>query len=66
MDVFDSHENDDLAYTLRVLLNCFSSNSDAFSDGICRDPEAVALLALACENSKDDMDRSAVSKHKAR
>jgi hypothetical protein len=62
MDVIDNHESDDLAYTLRVLLNCFSSNSDAPADRICQDPEAVALLALACEHSKDDMFRSVVKK----
>lgn len=66
MDVFDSYENDDLAYTLSVLLNCFSSNSDASLDRICQDPEAVALLALACEHSKDDMVRSVVTKRTVR
>ena len=60
MDVFGSHASDDLAYTLRLLLNCFSSNSDASADRICQDPDAVSLLALAREHSTDNRARSSV------
>jgi hypothetical protein len=29
-------------------MNCFSSNTNAAMGGLCRDPQTVALLSLAC------------------
>jgi hypothetical protein len=66
MDVFDKHENDNLAYTVKVLLNCFSSDNDSATDRLCLNPESVALLALACGPRKEDMVCSVASKQPVR
>jgi len=56
MGEFSTHEKANLAYTVKVLMNCFSSDANTATDRICQDPEAVALLALACRFSRDDVD----------
>ena len=63
MEVKSKRENDNLAYAEKVLLNCFSRDTDYAMDKLYQDPEAVALLALARRFSKEDKVYSAVSKH---
>jgi hypothetical protein len=62
MEVSSDRDDNNTAYTEKVLLNCFSSNSDSFTDRLFQDPEAVALLALACKFSKHRLADLAESK----
>jgi hypothetical protein len=65
MDEFSQFEKVNLAYTVRVLMNCFSSDANMAMAGICQDPETVALLSLACRSSVYGMDNGFEATEKA-